>query len=273
MLATETAQLNDIDFDALKIQMSSAPAFPHFCIDDFLDESFALAVHDAFPSFEAAARVGDSFDAVNEKGKIQVTDASRFPPAILQLHRILASDDFVSKLSYVSGIDHLIADPALSGGGIHETISGGHLDVHIDFNFNEQLGLHRRLNLLVYFNQDWREEYGGYLDLWGQDVAHCVGRFAPRFNRAAAFATSGISWHGVTPIKCPPGGTRKSFAVYYYTKEPPPLWDGAKHSTIFRARPDEYWKGNFAMPAEKLLRATRHKVEGAKRRIGALLGS
>jgi len=258
------------DFDDLERQMRSAPGFPHFCIDGFLDEQFAAQIHDAFPTYQEAMKVGRTFDAVNEKYKTQVTDARAFAPPILRLHRMLASDEFVARLSKASGIDGLVADPALQGGGIHETNHGGHLDVHVDFNFNDTLGLYRRLNILIYFNRDWREEYGGYLDLWDADVKHCLGSVAPVFNRAAGFATSPISWHGVTPVHCPPGTTRKSFAVYYYCAEPPPGWDGVKRSTVFKARPDEYWKGVVAMPAENMLRAGRRQLSAVKQQVKRL---
>lgn len=260
--ASATALHDDDRLEALRVQMLQAPGFPHFCIDGFLDAAFADEVHDVFPSYQEASRLGKSFAAVNEKRKIQITDSRRFPAPIRRLSEILASDDFVARMSRMSGIPGLVADPALVGGGIHETDGGGHLDVHVDFNFNEELGLYRRLNILVYFNKDWKEEYGGYLDLWDEDVRHCIGRFAPSFNRAAGFATSTISWHGVTPVKCPPGRTRKSFAAYYYTKEPPPGWDGVKRSTVFRARPDEHWKAAVAMPAEGLVRAARGVLQG-----------
>lgn len=268
-----TPVFNDFDVDALRQQMQQAPAFPHFCIDNFLEESFANEVHDAFPTYREAERVGFTFDAVNEKRKTQITDSATFPPAIHRLHQALASDEFVAKMSRMSGIPNLIADPSLAGGGIHETNHGGHLDVHVDFNFHDATGLYRRLNVLVYFNKDWKEAYGGVLDLWDQDVQHCVGRFAPVFNRAAGFATSGTSWHGVTPVTCPPTEMRKSFAVYYYTKEPPPGWDGVKRSTVFRARPDEYWKGTVAMPAENALRATRHTLDTVKRKVKGLFSA
>ena len=264
--------LNEIDFEALQRQMRDAPGFPHFCIDNFLDEAFAREVHAAFPSYAVAETMGQSFSAVNEFRKVQITDSSKFAPAILRLHELLASDEFVANMAFASGIPDLVADPGLAGGGIHETNQGGRLDVHVDFNFNEELGLYRRLNVLVYFNPDWKEAYGGYLDLWDKDVKHCLGRYAPTFNRAAGFATSTLSWHGVTPVTCPPGETRKSFAVYYYSAEPPPGWDGVKRSTVFRARPDEYWKGAVAMPAENALRAGRNTVASVKRGARRLLG-
>ena len=211
--------------------------------------------------------MGRSFKAVNEKRKTQITDAALFPAPIRKLHELLASDAFVERMSYMSGIPGLVADPQLVGGGIHETNHGGHLDVHVDFNVNESTGLHRRLNILVYFNPDWKEEYGGILDLWDADVKNCLGRFAPMFNRAAGFATSATSWHGVTPVSCPPGRMRRSFAAYYYTREPPPGWDGVQRSTVFRARPDERWKGHVAMPVESFVQTTRGSVAALKKKV------
>lgn len=256
---------------SLAQQMHDAPAFPHFCIDDFLETEFADEVHDAFPTYRQAERLGDAFNALNERKKIQITDATLFPAPILRLHDILASDQFVAALSRISGIEGLLADPTLSGGGIHETNQGGRLDVHVDFNFNEASGLYRRLNVLVYFNKDWAASFGGQLDLWDAEVKHCVGSFAPNFNRMACFATSEISWHGVTPVTCPTELTRKSFAAYYYTKETPPEWGGVKHSTLFRPRPHEFWRGKVAMPADDLLRATRSTVASVKRSLRGLL--
>lgn len=256
--------LNELDFDALRITCQSAPSFPHFYLDNFLEESFANEVHNSFPSYSEAESLGKSFTAVNEKKKIQISDSKKFPPAIYKLHEVLASKEFIDKVSDIMGIKNLIADPTMMGGGIHETNAGGHLDVHVDFNYNEELGLHRRVNILIYFNKDWREDYGGYLDLWDQDVKNCLGSYAPIFNRAAGFTTNEISWHGVTPLTCPADRLRKSFAVYYYTREAPPGWDGVVHSTIFKARPTEYLKGNVLMPAEKFAKAVRSLIRSAK---------
>jgi hypothetical protein len=261
------AGLGPIDFALVRRQMQAAPGFPHFCIDDFLEPAFAWAAHDSFPSYAEAQRVGFSFAGVNEKRKTQITDVALFAPPIRRLHELLASEAFVERMSYISGIPNLVADPQLVGGGIHETNHGGHLDVHVDFNVNEGTGLFRRLNILVYFNVGWQESDGGVLDLWDADVRRCVGRFVPVFNRAAGFATSASSWHGVTPVTCAADRLRRSFAAYYYTAAPPPGWDGVHRSTIFRARPDEHWKGRVAMPAEGLLRAGRDGWGAVKRRL------
>lgn len=264
-------KLDSIHLEKVTKQNVIQKPFPHFCIDNILDDFFANEVYDAFPSYLEAKKLGREFAAVNEKYKVQVTDFKKFPLPILKLHEILASKAFISKVEEMTGIPNLLADPELAGGGIHETNSGGHLDVHVDFNFISEKKWHRRVNILFYFNKDWKEEYGGYLDVWDKEVKNRKGYFAPTFNRACGFATGEASWHGVTPITCPADMMRKSFAVYYYTKEAPEGWGGSKHSTIFKARPKEWMKGKVAMPIEGAIRKAKNKVSSLKASIKSLI--
>jgi hypothetical protein len=264
-----TMIINPIDRDALREAVRRSEPVPNFCLDNFLDGAFAERVLAAYPSFEEASRMGRSFDAVNERKKIQVTDASTFAPPVAELNRALADPEFLGLLSYVFDIPDLLADPQLNGGGMHQTGPRGHLDVHIDFNYIEDRQLHRRLNILVYFNKDWRPEWGGNIELWDPEVKVCHHSYSPIFNRCVVFETNEVSYHGVTAVKCPEGMSRKSFAAYYYTKEAPAHWTGVSHSTIFKARPDEVLKGSVMMPLESakrrfngVLDRIKHKIKG-----------
>lgn len=267
-----TSLLDDKAIQVFRTDIKDVRPFPHFCIDNFLQEQFANEILESFPSYEESKLMGREFSAVNERYKIQICDSVKFPSSILKLHQLLASEEFVAMVSHMTGIPNLLPDPELIGGGIHETNSGGRLDVHVDFNFIEKQQWHRRVNILIYFNKDWQEEYGGYLDLWDKDVKQCAGAFAPIFNRACGFVTSEISFHGVTPVKCPVGQARKSFAVYYYTKEAPEGWDGVKHDTVFKARPDEWLKGNILMPVEDTLNTSKQTFRNFKKSIKTMIG-
>ncbi|CAN5833075.1 hypothetical protein BH23PLA1_BH23PLA1_10140 [soil metagenome] len=259
--------IHPIHRDQIRQRVQEATPFPHFCIDGFLDEAFAEQVLAAFPSFGDARKQGLSFDAVNERGKIQLTDSAAFPEPIAELNRALATPEFLGLLGHAFEIPDLRPDDELVGGGIHQTGPRGHLDVHVDFNYIEQRQLHRRLNILVYFNKNWRPEWGGNIELWDRDVKVCQHSFSPIFNRCVVFATSEISYHGVTAVRCPEGVSRKSFAAYYYTREAPAGWDGQVHSTVFRARPDEVLKGRVLMPLERAGRLLREAVRGTKSRL------
>lgn len=260
-----------VNLDKLNKNNVVQQPFPHFCIDNLLDIDFADEIYQAFPSYQEALHQGREFRAVNEKYKIQITDSRKFPKPILDLHYILASREFISQVEKMMGIPNLLADPDLIGGGIHETNSGGHLDVHVDFNFLPEKKLYRRVNILIYFNKNWKEAYGGYLDIWDKEVKTCHGYYAPEFNRACGFATGEYSWHGVTPVTCPADMLRRSFAVYYYTKEAPADWNDVAHSTIFKARPDEWIKGKLAMPMETAMRDARKSVDNLKHTIKGFL--
>jgi 2OG-Fe(II) oxygenase superfamily len=264
--------IKPIDRDLLRKSYQAARPFPHMVIDDFLVPDAAAVMAGSFFSFEEARARGFEFKAVNENLKIQIVDPKKFPPAIAQLADALSSPEFIGELSYITGIDNLLWDPTYSGGGMHQTAKSGWLDVHVDFNYNEPLQLHRRLNILVYLSPEWEESWGGALELWDAAVQHCEQRVVPLFNRCAIFTTSDISFHGVTAVTCPDGTQRCSFAAYYYTREAPAGWDGTKHSTIFKARPDEYLKKHLLMPAEVAKRAAGRGVGALKDGIKRLVG-
>lgn len=259
--------IKPFDRDALRDRVRNAKPFPSLCIDGFLEEPFAHRVADAFPTYEQAVSMGREFAALNERGKVQVTNAEKFPEPIAELNRMLASAEFRKDLSHIFDIPDLLDDDRLVGGGMHQTGPQGHLDVHVDFNYVPDRKLHRRLNILVYFNRDWQPEWEGNIELWDERVKVCHHSFSPIFNRCVIFETSKISYHGVSAVKCPQGNTRKSFAAYYYTLEPPVGWDGKAHSTLFKARPDEVLKGRLLMPAEKMGRWFRRTLHDAKQLI------
>lgn len=259
--------ISPLDRDTLRRRFVTADPFPFVVIDDFLDPAFAREVSAAYPSYAGALERGLSFDFVNERNKVQITDPARFPDPVKQLHTAISSQQFRDELSFITGIPRLLDDPQLVGGGMHVTGTQGRLDVHVDFNLLEDRRWHRRLNILVYLNPDWSPTWGGNIELWDRQVKTCKHAMTPQINRCVIFETSDRSFHGVSAVDCPTDVVRKSFAAYYYTHEAPAGWDGRQHSTVFRARPDERLRGYVLMPAEKLQRLVER---GAKRVVGAV---
>jgi len=249
--------VRNLDLAALARSFASAEPFPSVCIDDFLDPAFALEVARSYPTAASQGRGGRTFDGVNERKKTQIVDPALFPAPVARLADYCSRQEFRDTLSALTGIPNLLWDQKFVGGGMHQTAAHGLLDVHVDFNRLEGSGWYRRVNLLLYLNEHWRDEWGGKLELWDHRVRRCVHTFAPKLNRCVIFATSERSFHGVTACTCPPDVVRSSFALYYYTKEPPTDGSAAEHSTIFRARPDEHVKRWVLMPAERLSRAVR----------------
>ena len=145
---------------------------------------------------------------------------------------------FIQFLEKLTGISGLIPDPYYTGGGMHQTKRGGFLGVHVDFNKYEQLGLYRRINVLLYLNENYKPEYGGALELWDDAMETCHEKIDPIFNRCAIFTTSENSHHGhPDALNFPEGITRKSLAWYYYTVNPGKAEDDKAHTTLFKPRP------------------------------------
>ena len=148
----------------------------------------------------------------------------------------LNSPEFLGWLERVTDIEELEGDPKLFGGGLHQSISGAFLNVHVDYNFHPDTRHHRRLNVLVYMNKDWKDEYEGLLELWDLSGGRktLLSKVAPLFNRCVIFETNEISFHGhPKPLNTPEGVNRKSIATYYYTATRPEHEIAGEHNTVY----------------------------------------
>ena len=203
----------------------TATPFPHVVIDDFLPRPAATRLLRAFPDTRARQWLDwKKRDTLHQPGKQGIGHASRLDGASPYLHNMLYafnSYPFLRFLEILTGIGKLLPDPHFHGGGIHQILRGGKLAMHTDSNDLQQLDLYRRLNILLYLNKDWRPEYNGNLELWNPDTRECEKEIPPLFNRLVVFITNKRSLHGHPKVlNTPPGVTRKSLALYYFTSRP-----------------------------------------------------
>lgn len=241
--------------DAAELHKSfmGAEPFRHVVIDNFLAAHDYAEASRSFPGPDAPMWL--QYRSGRENKKLQSQNLELVPTALANVLSMVNQQHFVDWVSQVTGIDNLIADPEYHGGGLHQTLSGGHLGMHVDYNRHSTHGWHRRLNVIFYLNDDWDSSWGGALEFWTDDVKECVQKIAPIGNRLVIFETTEVSWHGhPDPLTPPPGVTRKSLAAYYYTEDRPEEEVAVEHSTVFRARPGE----KFALtPREMVSKAVR----------------
>ncbi len=195
---------------------NSKKPFKYLCFDDFFNLSKAEEILLKYPSIDSGA--WDRTTYINQKNKFQKT-RFEYGDIFDLVFKELNHPDFTSLLSSVTGIDNLIADPKLFGGGLHQSTKGAFLDIHVDYNFHPETKFHRVLNLLVYMNKDWKVDFEGHLELWDMKEKKRLEKISPSFNRVVIFETNEVSFHGhPVPLNTPNGITRKSLATYYYSK-------------------------------------------------------
>jgi Rps23 Pro-64 3,4-dihydroxylase Tpa1-like proline 4-hydroxylase len=245
-----TARLQGLAKENANQYRTNTP-FPNIYFDDFLPASIAEAVLRDFP--EPKQLHWNEFANPNE-AKLAFDTAERLPASIREVLYFFNSRPVLEFLEQLTGIQGLIPDPYFMGGGLHQIKPGGYLKVHADFNRHKKLKLDRRLNVLLYLNKNWKEEYGGHFELWNKDMTASVRKILPIFNRMAMFSTTSTSYHGhPIPLACPPDRTRKSIAIYYYSNGRPEEEIRQGHDTLFQER-DGASKPRFA-GVKKAIRA------------------
>lgn len=223
---------------AYKKKYATGQPFPHIAFENFFDPGFLDEIVAEFPDLA-------SLSALHYNNPNEVKFASKgeqgMGPRTKEFIHFLNSEPFLFFLQELTSIKEiLVGDPYLVGGGLHEIKQGGLLKVHADFNKHSKTGLDRRLNVLIYLNKDWNEEYGGHFELWNRDMQRAEKKILPAFNTLAMFSTTDFSYHGhPDPLNCPPNRSRKSIALYYYSNGRPveEINQGlVDHSTLFKAR-------------------------------------
>lgn len=222
--------------DALASAFRNAQPFRYVVIDDCFAPAFCQSILDDFPRFEDRYALNEMGEVGGKAVRMNVREISA---AFAELDQYLQTSEFLDFISAVTGIPELLYDGDYIGGGTHENCDGQGLDAHVDFNYHPKTKTHRRLNLILYLNHEWDTSWGGALELhfdpWNPKVSQ-TRHVLPLFNRVVIFETTENSWHGFSAIALPverKALSRKSFAMYLYTKERPAQETAAPHATIY----------------------------------------
>ena len=225
-------KLNESGADIKSAYQIKEP-FRYTVIENFLYEAQAEEVFSHFPSISEGEWDGTTY--IDQRNKFQKTKFDD-NPVIADVFQELNSSEFIKFLEYLTDIPDILADDELVGGGLHQSIKGAFLNVHVDYNVHPYTKLHRRLNVLVYMNKNWKPEYEGLLELWDltEGKRKLLEQINPNFNRCVIFETNEVSFHGhPKALNTPDGISRKSIATYYYTNTRPENELAEEHSTLY----------------------------------------
>jgi len=214
--------------------------YKHIVVDNFFPEPLAYECLKSFPHVDDKSWEHQNDKDIEIKSRSNWKSEFDVPENIIDVVRILNSSIILNAFSKVFNINKLIPDPYYSGGGLNITQRGGLLDVHVDGNYHDASGLHRRVNAILYLNPGWQEGWGGEFGLYDNNGEKLIKKIAPIHNRIVVFDTNDYSFHGLPdPLNFPDGKARRSIILYYYTKEPRPTSDinvDKPHSALWKKR-------------------------------------
>lgn len=155
------------------------------------------------------------YDNELERRKNTTRKIDKLSMAIQEIFTRMRSEYWQNDWSTEMGY-RLEDDPTLHGGGLHVTYPGGRLQTHLDYAAHPYLpGKERRLNLIAFLNPEWREEWGGALQLC-DPMGVPVKEIYPEPGMVMGFETGDDSYHGVAKVT---GWTPRVTAAVYYLSD------------------------------------------------------
>jgi Rps23 Pro-64 3,4-dihydroxylase Tpa1-like proline 4-hydroxylase len=209
--------------DGLREVFATNSPFPHVVVDNLFPPQLISDLVSEFPTPSDQSWDRSVVEGIQVKLRSNWTTEDDISPITAEVVNFFNSGSFMKSLSAITGVQKLISDPYFTGGGRNCILPGGVLDVHADGNWHDAMGVHRRLNAILYLNENWKEEWGGHFELWDRNLTGCVKAVSPLANRLLIFETHDFTYHGhPNPLACPEGENRKSLIFYNYTAEPRP---------------------------------------------------
>ena len=220
---------------SIKTAYENGTPIEHIYIHNFFSNEELKSILEEWPSLDDTR--WSSLKRMVDYGvgnKLEISKLDLMGPHTQQILLRLLSEPFIKSLEYLTGIKNLKSDIELYGGGLVYTPSGGFLKVHADFNYYDKIKMYRRINIIIYLNEEWEESWNGNLEFWSEDMQK-VKSYPPNLNTAILFHVHDKAFHGYPDtIKCPDTMGRKSINLYYYTTENDSFQDKNPHKTIWK---------------------------------------
>lgn len=202
------------DFDTLNTEFVGNPPFPLIVLDNFLPKDTALSL------YQESKNIQTEHWKTFSRNNSLMYECNKLAHAsnAFQFVNEMQSGLGMQWITKMTGIKDLIPDPYLTGAGYSKIPADASLKVHTDFNWNDELKLHRMLSFIVYLTPDWEDNYGGNLKFYDFKKEKVIQDIVPKFNRAVFWRYHKKGFHGCPgPVNCPKDIDRTSFRLFFYT--------------------------------------------------------
>jgi Rps23 Pro-64 3,4-dihydroxylase Tpa1-like proline 4-hydroxylase len=207
----------------------------HFFHSNFFPDQDAKSILAEWPAAGSPWKTSQPLVDFGVGIKNEINDLDKMGERTRDILKLLQSSEFIRSLEFITGIDNLCPDLSMHGCGLVNTPKNGFLKIHADFNYLERLKKYRRINIVIYLNEEWQKEWKGDINFYSEDLTTTIKSYSPLFNNFIMFRVSDKVFHGYPePIDCPTGMSRKSINFFYYTDEPDKDQSIHAHKTIWK---------------------------------------
>lgn len=211
----------------IKDDFRTGPGIPTCQIMDLLPVEIATRIYAAFPD-SGQLMLKRSI----KENKLVGAQMDQFDPLLEEAVFAFQDARVVRLVGEITGLELLEPDSDLYAGGISEMKRGSYLRPHLDNSHDKDRQRYRALNLLYYVTPDWRESYGGSLQLWDDGPDGEPRTIPSLFNSLVIMITNKSSWHSVNEVQHE--GSRRCVSNYFFSRVCPDETEYF-HATSFRA--------------------------------------
>jgi Rps23 Pro-64 3,4-dihydroxylase Tpa1-like proline 4-hydroxylase len=238
----------------LKKEFNAGGRIKSCFIDDLLPNEICQQIHSSFPDPSTMAE----HRSLRENKKI-AAQLNKYDPILEEITYAFQDARILKFTEEFTGLKSLEPDEFLYAGGISLMSKGNFLNPHLDNSHDKDRKRYRVINLLYYVTPDWKQEYGGNLELWDTGMGlHKKPRvIEAKFNRLAFMITNKKSYHSVSKVIH--NGNRCCVSNYYFSETPASENHSYFHVTSFYGRPEELLK-QVLLPIDSFIRNSIRKI-------------
>ena len=222
----------------------------YFILDEILPQKLAHAIFDSFPNLE------ESIQKKNlREHKYVAYQMDQYNPILEEVIYAFQDLRVVKIIEEICKLHSIYPDEHLYAGGLSLMKRNNFLSPHLDNSHDKDRNRRRALNLLYYVTPEWKEVYGGNLEIWPDGLKNKPISIPAQFNRLVVMETHQDSWHSVNRVEYE--GVRCCVSNYYFSDGPKSTDDF--HVTTFRGRPSQKLR-NIILRLDGNLRSTIRKI-------------
>jgi hypothetical protein len=221
---------NKFDIASLKLNYQQHPSYGLINIPEFLSDDMTQQCADELEGLQL-----DKGKHFTRKGSCmyEYNDLSITPVQERLVHEFHSSR-FLHWLEHLTGVEKLLPDPHLVGAGYMKSFAGDSLKVHTDFNWVEEIHLHRAVSIIIYFNKDWDADWGGSLNFYDFKNEALLSSIKPDWGNMLVWNYHNLVYHGYPdPMTCPEDQSRKGIRLFYYQSRSKPDAENPPHRSLY----------------------------------------